>query len=86
MAAMWLLGNNLPELTPRAHNSWKKPALHIVANLIVFCMSPLAEEYVQTHGDGPINTHVHCTCLHEFSNTILQKEKTLLAICIFIVY
>lgn len=53
MTAMWLLGNNLPELTLKAYNSWKKPLLHIVANLVLFCMSLSAEEYArtQTHGD-----------------------------------
>lgn len=52
MTAMWLLGNNLPALSLQAYNSWKKPSLHIVTNLIIFCMSPLAE-YTQakTHGD-----------------------------------
>lgn len=48
MTAMWLLGNNLPKLTLKAHNSWKKSLLHIVANLVLFCMPLSAEEHAQT--------------------------------------
>lgn len=74
MTAMWLLGNNLPELTLQAQDSWKKPLLVIVTNAVSFRMSPLAEEYtqIQIHGQG-WKTHMHTE--HAYMNSQIQFSR-----------
>lgn len=74
MTAMWLLGNNLPELSLQAYNSWKKPSLHIVTNLIVFCMSPLAE-YTQAKKHMVTGEKTHMHTVHAYMNFQVQFSR-----------
>lgn len=85
MTAVWFLGNNLPELTLQAHNSWKKPLLHIAKFLISLCVFSLAEECAQTHVKHMMGDKIHMHTIHgllEFPNKISPKEMTLLVIFI----
>lgn len=73
MTAMWLLGNNLPELTLQAHNSWKKPLLHIVANLTSFMFS--RRICTDTHKHMVISEKTHMNIVHAYMNFQIQSFR-----------